>query len=208
MGLQDRDYWRERYRKTESGRSHPRYNPDPFGSPRTARRMPVPGTPPWGKIVFWLLLATIVVFAATKALTRPGRLPLPENGWTYWYAPQGADLAPFSVVAPAQGARMHAVRLSDWNTGKLVAVVTVRAGESAKVSVPLGLYEVTLASGDNWYGPEKLFGFRGDERKATRPMHFYRTPTGTTGNNIDLANRLDGNLQTRPVTPLDRLERK
>ena len=150
----------------------------------------------------------MAVFAATKALTRSGTLPLPASGWVYWYAPQGSELAPFGIVAPATGDRMHAVRLSDWNTGKLVAVVTVRRGERAKTSVPLGMYQLTLASGDHWYGPEKLFGFWGNERKATSPMHFYRTPTGTTGIDIDLADRLNGNLQTRPVTPLDRLDRK
>ena len=73
-----------------------------------------------------------------------------------------------------------------------------------KVKVPLGQYEMTFASGSRWYGPEELFGFSGEKKKAIKTFNFYRSGTETIGHTLDLTSRIDGNLQTRPMMPFDK----
>jgi hypothetical protein len=34
----------------------------------------------------------------------------------------------------------------------------VRSGETASVNVPLGVYKIKIASGEKWYGSNKMFG--------------------------------------------------
>ena len=63
---------------------------------------------------------------------------------------------------------------------------------------------MTLASGKSWQGPEKLFGVTGDVQVAVEPMHFYRTGNQQMGHRIDLAQRIDGNMQTRAVNPWEK----
>lgn len=50
---------------------------------------------------------------------------------------------------------------------------------------------MVLASGDTWYGPQKLFGRLGDRRQTRDPLHFYRQGDHSVGHRIDLAGRFD-----------------
>ena len=58
---------------------------------------------------------------------------------------------------------------------------------------------MTIASGKTWQGTETLFGRGGDVREAVAPMQFYKSEGQSHGHRIDLAQRINGNLQTRPA---------
>ena len=85
-----------------------------------------------------------------------------------------------------------------------MGVVPLRRGETVKVQVPLGQYEMIFASGSRWYGPEELFGFSGKKKKAVKTFNFYRSGNVISGNAVNLTDRINGNLQTRPVMPFDK----
>lgn len=183
MGLTDRDYMHERHRSAAS----------------------VNG---WSKsrIVWWTIGICAALYLAVKYLVVPaGGLPFPPHGQVMWYvsAPDATG-APLTIKAPARGDQLHAVRINEAGTGRLVGLVPLRVGETVSVSVPLGTYEFVFASGRSWHGPEKLFGFTGKKTKTAEPLHFYRTGSQTMGHTIDLTQRVDGNLPTRPLAPFEK----
>ena len=195
MGLMDRDYMHERHRKaraTSAGRlERNRVNEDKW---------------PMMRVACWTFGVCSLIYLGTKYVFLPaGAAPFPVSGQVLWYVPQGEGAgAPFSVTAPDRGDAFYAVRVTEVGTGRMVGLVPLRRGETVKVKVPLGQYEMTFASGSRWYGPEELFGFSGEKKKAIKTFNFYRSGTETIGHTLDLTSRIDGNLQTRPMLPFDK----
>lgn len=195
MGLIDRDYMHERHRKagkSSDSRSH-----------RAAAHKAK-----WSmmRITFWTLAVCSLIFLATKYAILPvGSLPFPVSGQALWFVPQveGAG-APFTVTAPDRGDKFYVVQITETGTMRMVGLVPLRSGETVTVQVPLGQYEMIFASGSSWYGPEKLFGFSGKKKKAVKTFNFYRSGNVINGNSVNLTDRINGNLQTRPVTPFDK----
>lgn len=185
MGLMDRDYMHEPRRALPT---------KPVYRPMTSR------------IIWWSIGVCALIFIGTKYVLLPaGSMPFPMSGQTLWYVPQKSDQgAPLTISAPSRGAAYYAVRLHEAGSGRLVGLIPLRLGETVKVEVPLGQYEMTFASGTWWYGPDKLFGLTGELKKAIKVFHFYRTNNQIMGHTVDLSNRFDGNLPTRPLTPFDK----
>lgn len=187
MGLIDRDYMHERHRRTNVQGKH---------------------TSGWSKrkIAWWTLCTCAWIYLGVKYLVLPASgLPFPPQGQVLWYInPPGAGGATLTIKAPARGGELHAVRINEAGTGRLIGLVPLRVGETLSFSVPLGAYEFVFASGKSWQGPEKLFGFTGKKTKTSEPLHFYRTGNQTIGHTIDLTQRVDGNLPTRPLAPFER----
>lgn len=158
------------------------------------------------RIACWTFGICSLIYLGTKHLILPtGAAPFPVSGQILWFIPpaKGAG-APFSVTAPNRGNAFYVVSVNEVSTGRMVGLVPLRRGETVKVEVPLGQYEMTFASGSHWYGPEKLFGFLGEKKKAVKTFNFYRSGNVISGNSVNLTDRIDGNLQTRAVTPFDR----
>ena len=194
MGLSDRDYMHERHRKPR-GNSTPRSQP--YRTP--------PDTWPMIRIAWWTICVCSLVYLGTKYLILPvGTMPFPGAGHALWFAAHDSATAPLTVIAPIRGDSLYAVRVQEFGTGRLIVIIPVRKGETVKVQVPLGQYEMVFASGSRWYGPEKLFGFLGEKKKAVKTFDFYRSGNQTTGHTVDLTNRINGNLPTRVMTPLDK----
>ena len=195
MGLIDRDYMHERHRKAQAK-----------PGVRLERHQVQQDNWPMMRITRWTFAICALIFLCTKYVILPkSAMPFPSPGQIIWYVPQvNEEGAPFSVSAPNQGDALYAVRVAELSTGRVVAIVPLRRGETVKAQVPLGQYEMTFASGSSWYGPERLFGFFGEKKKAVKTFDFYRSGNVTTGISVDLTNRLDGNLQTRPVMPFDK----
>lgn len=192
MGLQDRDYMHERQREALRR-----------GPPRS--RSAAGPNLPWKSVVLTIALLALVAFLASRWTNRHTALPFPETGQVHWYTHAGEGSgASLTIAAPSLSGRNHVVQLGDWSTGKVIAMIPIRAGETAQLEVPLGQYSITIASGDRWLGPEKLFGSSGELRKVVSAMHFYKTGLQTMGHRIDLAKRVNGNLETRPVGPFER----
>lgn len=186
MGLADRDYMRERHQ------SRPKRG---GGAVREGL-----GTIPWKHALVTVGLLTLLALWLFRYFDGRADQAFPQTGEVNWYIPttQG-ETAPLTIVAPVGSKHHFALKLADWHSGRPVALIPVRSGETAKIEMPLGEYQVTIASGRSWRGVDKLFGRTGEVRRAVAPLHFYRTQNGTTGIRIDLAQRINGNLETRPV---------
>lgn len=185
MGLQDRDYWKERSRTPNGG-----------SRPAPARRR-VPGlSATWRPWLTWLAILGVGVLAAKALLDWRDRRPFPPTGAVHWYVevPAGVPLAPLSLRAPA-GRVDFAVRLDDWVSGDPVALVPVRAGETARLQVPLGRYRLTIEKGLLWRSPERAFALSGDGRRSDVPLDFHRIGDSVHGHAIQLET-LAGNLPT------------
>ena len=84
----------------------------------------------------------------------------------------------------------------------------VRSGQTAEMEVPLGTFEFRYATGDVWYGEQRLFGHDTIYNKADRKFEFEQnitnTSTGqtikTTGIEVTLYKVADGNLSTRRIS--------
>ena len=195
MGLLDRDYMHDRHRK-ERRNSPPPLRPNRAVSVKSSKK----------RIVWWALLACSLAYLVFKYLVLPaGAVPFPAPSQALWFVPQDMKTgAPLTVTAPSRGDTFYAVRVQELGTGRVIVVIPLRKGETVKVHVPLGQYEMVFASGSYWHGPEKLFGFSGEKKKAVKTFDFYRSGNQTTGHAIDLTNRIDGNLQTREITPFEK----
>jgi hypothetical protein len=194
MGLMDRDYMHERHnRASQSGK----------GRPSNGVLLHGDG---WSRWIFWIVLVGLgfaAVSVGGRSMLAPGAEAFPPSGNVFWYVTPQTLEARFTVAAPSGTRQLYAVRLDDDVTGRPVVLIPLRGGEVQEVNVPLGRYRVTMASGTTWYGPEKLFGFFGEHKKAVDPLHFYRTGSTVIGHRLDLAKRLDGNMPTRAALPFE-----
>lgn len=191
MGLSERDYMRDRNKERSKAQYRASVSNNRWGQYKTA--LVVIGA------------VALMYYLAKNFLDSKVDVPFPTTGEVLWYVPvQEKQGAPLTISAPVDGTRNFAVRLTDWANGGLVAIVPVRGGETAQLQVPLGQYQITIASGKRWQGPERMFGMTGELRKAVAPLHFYKVGNQTHGQRIDLAGRLDGNLETRPAGFFDK----
>ena len=195
MGLIDRDYMHERNRRPAKA----------FGTQSQQHRAHQVKRPML-RIALWTLAVCALIFLGIKYAVLPaGSLPFPASGQVLWFVPQAdGAAAPFGVTAPDRGDLFYAVRVTEVGTMRMVGVVPLRRGETVTVQVPLGQYEMVFASGSHWHGPEKLFGFSGKKKKAVKTFNFYRLGNVVNGNAVNLNERLNGNLQTRPVLPFEK----
>jgi hypothetical protein len=157
-------------------------------------------------VAWWTFGVCAAIYLCVKLLILPARtVPFPSSGQALWYVQVDQKAtAPLNISAPISGDKLYAVRVSAADTGQMVALIPLRRGETVKVGMPFGKYEMVFASGARWYGPEELFGFTGKEQKAVKVFHFYRSGNQTTGHTIDLTNRLNGNLPIREVLPFEK----
>ena len=77
--------------------------------------------------------------------------------------------------------------------------VFVRKGMTAEIDVPLGLYELRYALGDEWYGYDHLFGPKTSYSKADTLFDFRDTGTQLTGYTVTLYKVPRGNLHTSTI---------
>ena len=82
----------------------------------------------------------------------------------------------------------------------------VRAGKSVDLLVPIGVYEMYIASapsGSTFYGPEHLFGDFTSCTVAAEELEFYADSTSYVGHTITLEHTYDGNLEEDDVKMSD-----
>lgn len=211
MGIDDRDYMRDRYRaRAKATRWNDRAGRveavwfDPVnrgfdyqkGRLRGARRVR-------GSILRWLpfvLSVLLVAIPAWHALKREGwlpdsrpQLPFPETGSVTVSA--GVNPRSASARLAVKAANAHAVvQLFDPDSGRHMISVYVRKQDRTTVPVPPGIYRIKIAEGQRWHGPRDFFGASTTYETVADLMIFQ--PSG--GNGIDLNRRINGNLQTRP----------
>lgn len=183
MSLSDRDYM---------------YEPRAFRGRRKGVTQRVHGRWAIARIAAFWVAALLAIFSVSGRLLDPNEaMPFPPTGETLWYsANRQPAIATLTMYAPHKSGKNFAVRLDDWGSGSPVALIPVRAGETSVTLMPLGRYRVTIAKGQHWLGPEKLFGRRGEVREAVHSLDFYQRTNQTMGHRITLES-LEGGMEMK-----------
>lgn len=210
MGLEDRDYMRERYRaRAKDTRWNDRtgrvegawFDSANRGHDYRHGRFTAHG--PRRLWLGWLPFALsllLTVIPAYYALKREGWLPDPRPGLPF---PASGSVTVDRRVDPKSATARLAVvtananavvQLFDAETGRHVISVYVRKNDQATVAVPPGDYRMKIAEGQRWHGPRDFFGTSTTYETVAQVMPF-RT---SAGNGINLNRRINGNLPTRP----------
>ncbi len=106
-------------------------------------------------------------------------------------------VAPLTIQTSA-GAN-YLVKLVDYYSKSEVMTIFVNGGDTTKVKVPLGVYEIKYASGTKWYGYQHLFGDETSYSKAENSFSFKNTGYQITGYTITLYRVSNGNLRTSHI---------
>lgn len=196
MGIDDRDYMRERGRAKDWS----------MGTRRAGRSSNAPSQ--WlAKILVWLVIA-LVLFTVFKQfdtrLSHRSELAsvateFPPTGEVRWFiAPSNepGGVAPLSITGSHDAGTNVIVRLDNWDTRAPVAMIPIRGGETAHIQIPLGRYRLMYSANAAWHGEAKIFG---DVQEAVEPLEFYRTGAQVMGHTVELNSRLNGNMKTKPV---------
>lgn len=196
MGVQDREYMRRGPAASQTRRTA---GPSEFAAP---------AEPAWLQVAGYVSVAVLVVgfmMLGTREFLGPrlrSSSPFPETGAVHWYTtPAETVRAHFAVGAPAKSSLQYVVRLDDWASGRPILMVPVRAGETARVEVPLGRYRATIIKGRNWQGPGRYFATDLHSSETVHPVEFYRVGNTVTGFSMQLDSGTTGNLQTQPARP-------
>ena len=181
MGIQDRDYMRERPHKQERQR----------GSTNNAKEPLPPWTP------YLIIPIAVVVLVALSEHNRPRPMVVtpaqasgtsefvrtdpaleipaqeqiandavtqdfPPSGTMQWLIQYDPNLAQGEVyiLDLSNDSTNKVVRIRD-QTGQPVAQLYIRSGEGARFNLPYGIYPSTLGMGQAWNGPEIHFGSTG-----------------------------------------------
>ncbi len=200
MGIDDRDYMRERNKASFNSKQ------------RSSVRAIAPQKQQWfAKTIAWVSIAIILKTLVPAFFLEIGHplpnlriAPSPENinnmfpptGNVRWFIPlsDGNEMAPLSITGSSDVGRNTVVRLDVWETHAPVAMIPIRGGETATLQFPLGRYRLTYASNASWQGQSKLLG---EAKEVVIPLEFYRINNQLMGQHIDLSGYINGNLPTR-----------
>ena len=123
--------------------------------------------------------------------------PLPDNGAVRVFTVSDR-IAPFKIIAGPSGHSL--VKLLKSNSKMEVMTIFVRSGQVAEVKVPLGSYDIRLASGNDWYGYAGKFGRFGSYRKSDQVFTFDTDGNYVGGHSITLSDTLNGNMRTQGIS--------
>lgn len=127
-----------------------------------------------------------------------GPLNRPDNGYIF-EEPGEEALAPLSILT--QGENDYYIVLDPLNNAVWNKMsFYVRGGQSAKVFVPLGDYEIYYATGSAWYGLDDLFGSDTLYRKCDDTFEFYEDGDSYQGWTLTLYPQPNGNLDTETIS--------
>lgn len=217
MGLDDREYMRER-RRAESkaarlgsaswidakGRLEDHelwFDARDIGHDyrkRRYRRAPGVGPHPLQKWTF-LLPAILILVPMYGAAKREGwvpdlaaALPFPETGSvTVAISLKAGALR--SSLSVAAGAANAVVQFFDPLTDRHIFSVYVAKHERVTVPAPIGTFRMRLIEGQRWHGTSRYFGPNTSYETAAELLTF----EPSAGHIIDLNRRPDGNLKTK-----------
>jgi hypothetical protein len=216
MGLDDRDYMRERYRaRGESTRWNDRagrvegvwFDPAIRGFDYQRGRWRRPSRSSLVRYLPFALSLVLILIPfygeARRAGWLPDReapMPFPESGSVT--VARWVMREPITSFLTVEAAGSNAVvQLIDPGSGRHAISVYVSKNDRIRVAVPQGTFRIRLIEGQKWHGPARYFGSNTSYETATELMIF----TPRTGHIIDLHRRPDGNLKTRMM--LSRPER-
>ena len=122
--------------------------------------------------------------------------PLPNNGQIQIFTDKEL-LAPLGIIASSD--KNCFFKFYDTKEN-LVFTLFVRKNSSINLKVPLSEYIVKYATGDEWYGVDKLFGFSTNIYEFNKKLLFYREGTTINGHTLTLNEVLNGNLPKKTIS--------
>jgi len=128
-------------------------------------------------------------------------VPFPPNG-TVRRGDRTQSLAPFEIVTRSGDTNNYFVKLVDRKSNRDVLGLFVRGGQSAKIEVPLGTFEILYTAGPTWYGEKHGFGPDARFAKADKVFDFAIEGDSVSGYTIELYLQPHGNLHTEGITQL------
>jgi hypothetical protein len=192
MGLDDRDYMRERYRKRRG--LPPEKNRFPPRGVWSARQ----GHSLWRYLLpgLSLLMFAIPMFEGAR---RRGWLPdrepeiaFPDSGSVT--VARALSMRRVTSSLEVQSSDANAiVQFLDPDTKRHVISIYVRGNDRVRVPVPRGTYQLRLIEGVKWHGPERFFGPNTAYETVAQLMQFQDRRAVF----IDLRRTPSGNLPTR-----------
>lgn len=124
--------------------------------------------------------------------------PLPVTGlWHYenpLHAMQAQSEQLPQLIVTASNDLNYLVKL-ERQTGEPVVSMFVRAGETAEIAVPLGVYRIKLAAGHRWYGEHARFGPETKYSVIDGLSEFKLEGTTLVGKRLELRPVKNGNLR-------------
>lgn len=196
MGIDDRDYMRERRRRaaaqTRWNDGRARVEADWIDPKRPATRH-------GPHALIWGLSALLVFIPLYGEAQRTGWIPdftaaapFPETGSvTVARNIKRADIKSTLTVDASEANAV--VQLFDPATGRHVFSVYVAANNRMTVPAPTGTFRMRLIEGQKWHGTTRYFGRNTSYETVAELMTF----EPRSGHIIDLHRRPDGNLKTR-----------
>ncbi|MFA5804946.1 MAG: hypothetical protein WC879_09895 [Melioribacteraceae bacterium] len=125
-------------------------------------------------------------------------LTLPVNGVVKYYTDKEA-VAPLQIITKSSNEHYY-VKLVNSVNDEFIMSIFIRANYKVMVDVPLGSYYIKYATGNKWYGEEKLFGDSTDYYKADYIFDFKLVDNHYTGYTIELFLQDRGNLKTEEIS--------
>jgi hypothetical protein len=131
----------------------------------------------------------------------PAPSPRPPTG-IFQVLSSRSRLAPLQIRTPA-GDEAYFIKVVDDSTNATLMTLFVPSGETFDTKVPLGSLRIRYAVGENWFGPEKLFGPDTSFNAADKTFDFSEDSEGYKGYTVELIRQIGGNLDTRAITAAD-----
>lgn len=205
MGLDDRDYMRDRHRaraRVGAASGGAWFAPGLRGQDYQRGRYRG-SRPSLLRHARWLIptlcLMTYVVpmyFDAKRGGWMPdltSGIPFPESGSVT--VATGLSQKRVTSRLTVQTSDANAVvQLFDPDTDEHILSVYVAGNDHVVIPAPRGTYRMKIIEGRKWHGPQRYFGPNTQFETVVKLMTFSKQ----MGNGIDLRRRIDGNLYTRP----------
>jgi hypothetical protein len=198
VGLDDRDYMRERRRRVGRFGGAPWFDGTNRGFDYQKGRKVRFGPHPMQKWII-LLSAASFLYPMYREARRSGWLPDREAALPF--PPSGSVTVNAAIDPHDATSRMRVVtasanavvQLFDPGSDHHVISVYVHGDDDVTVPVSPGTYRMRVIEGDKWHGPVKFFGPSTTYESIVKLMTFTRRHFG----GIDLHRRPDGTLKTR-----------
>ncbi len=127
------------------------------------------------------------------AAPEPPPLPLPATGA---FDTSTSSTSTAIIIKTRAGGGHTLVKIRNVG-GAEVTRGFIRGGDQHTFRLPLGTYLITMASGDNWYGEQLLFGRNTSYSKADDTFPLLQRGEQWT---VELIPQTNGNLQERPIS--------
>ena len=129
-------------------------------------------------------------------------IPFPVNGYTVLrFRPSPTGTAPLTLQTSATDpAANYVITVRGWSTNDLVATTYLNANSVATLSLPVGDYRLSFATGRRWGGERMLFGSSTTVQQARFPISLVAYPDYIMGRVVYLMPTSNPNLPTDRIT--------